>query len=235
MRKVLILITILLLTIVFSSQVLAVEAGGELEISMTGVWQDDGSFSSELSEVLNLKLFLPQIANNEIQYAFRVAKPLQNILADEGVAYFTKKLYLKHRFDNIHVTLGRQPVSWSFGSLLNPVDYTLGAVAMEGDSNSKYTDALAAYVPINWNSSLTAVSSFPTGFSNDPKKMKWGVRGRTGVEGYDVTLNYVKEPDVNQQSVANTNQQITDNPFNNISSLIPNQRLGLTIKGDLGI
>jgi hypothetical protein len=63
--------------------------------------------------------------------------------------------------------------------------------------------------------------------------MKWGVRGRTGVEGYDVTLNYVKEPDVNQQSVANTNQQITDNPFNNISSLIPNQRLGLTVKGDL--
>ncbi len=226
MRKFLILTIMFSLTTIFTPQALAVEAGGDLELLVSGVWLDDGSFESQISESLDLELFLPQIAGNEVRYAFSLNKPLQDLLENEDVSYFTKKLYLKHRFDDFHLTVGRQPVSWSFGSLLNPVDYTPGAVAMDEEHNSKYTDAVEAYIPVNWNSSLAVVTSFPGGFSTDSRKMKWGVRGRMGVKGYDLTLNYVQE--------SQSSGQNGGNPFNNILSIIPGKRVGLTVKGDVG-
>lgn len=207
---------VFLLSVIFSGQVLALEVGGEYELVLNGIWKDD-DFDSEISEILNLEIFLPEIANNEIQYAFRIKNPIQELLADENASYFTKKLYLKRRFDSFNLTVGRQPVSWSFGSLLNPVDYTLGAVTMDEETNSKYTDALEAYIPINWNSGLSIIASYPDGFSSDFNKMKWGVRGRMGIHGYDLTLNYVQE---------------ARNRLYNIG--LPEKRVGFTLKGDLG-
>jgi hypothetical protein len=215
---------IFLLTITFYNQALAVETGGEFKILLAGVLQEDGSFDNEILESLNLELFLPQIGNNEIRYEFKINNLLQDLLAGDNASYFTKKLYIKHKFDNFHLTLGRQPVSWSFGSLLNPVDYTLGAVALDEENNNKYTDALETYIPINWNSSLSIITSFPSGFSDKSEEMKWGVRGRMGVKDYDLTLNYVQEAEMSNQ--VGENFQVT--------SVIPKQRLGLTLKGDIG-
>jgi hypothetical protein len=212
MKKMLLLIVaVLLLIIVFPVQVLAIEAGGEFKVLFSGVLNDDGSLETEIKESLDLELFFPRIANNEIRYAFRIDKPLQNLLSGNEVSYFASKLYLRHRFDHFHLTLGRQPISWSFGSLLNPVDYTLGAVTLDEENDSKYTDALELYIPVNWNSGLSIVTSFPDGFSDQFEEMKWGIRGRMGLEGYDLTLNYVKET-VN----------------------MPGERIGFTIKGDIG-
>jgi hypothetical protein len=212
MKKMLLLIVaVLLLIIVFPVQVLAIEAGGEFKVLFSGVLNDDGSLETEIKESLDLELFFPRIANNEIRYAFRIDKPLQNLLSGNEVSYFASKLYLRHRFDHFHLTLGRQPISWSFGSLLNPVDYTLGAVTLDEENDSKYTDALELYIPVNWNSGLSIVTSFPDGFSDQFEEMKWGIRGRMGLEGYDLTLNYVKE---------------TIN--------MPGERIGFTIKGDIG-
>lgn len=214
MRKI-ILIMFLLIGI-FSSQVSAIEAGGEYEVVVNGVW-GESNFDSSISENLNLDFFLPRIANNEIQYAFRISNPVQDLLADESASYFTIKLYLRRRFDNFNITVGRQPVSWSFGSLLNPVDYTLGSVVMNDETNSKYTDALEAYIPINWNSGLSVVASYPDGFSKDFNEMKLGVRGRMGIQGYDLTLNYVQE---------------SENRHYNLD--LPERRVGFSFKGDLG-
>lgn len=224
MRKTSILIIIISLVAVFCSRVLAVEAGGELKAGWEGIFQKDGSFESEFTENLNLELYLSPINNNEVAYAFQISRPLQDLLAEEKASYFTKKLYLKHRFDRFHVTVGRQPVSWSFGSLLNPVDYTLAANVLEDEGNSKYTDALEVFLPLNWNSSLTAVASFPEGFSTETGKMKWGVRGRFGVKGYDLTLNYVRE-------VEGSGEIGVD--VDNVVGFIPKQRIGFTFKGDL--
>ncbi len=224
MRKISIPIILILLVAVFCSQVLAVEAGGELKAGWEGILQKDGSFGSEFTENLNLELYLPPISNTEVAYAFQISRPLQDLLAEEKASYFTKKLYLKHRFDKIHLTVGRQPVFWSFGSLLNPVDYTLGADVLEEESNSKYTDALEVFVPLNWNSSLTAVVSFPEGFSTETEKMQWGVRGRFGVKGYDLTLNYVREAEGSGE---------TGVDLDNVVGFIPKQRIGFTFKGDL--
>lgn len=227
MSKTTILIIVFYLVFVISIQSCAVEVGGELKVLLSGVLQDDGNLDSEVIESLNLEFFLPQIANNEIRYEFKIDKPLQDLQEGEELDYFAKKLYLKHRFDGFHLTLGRQPVSWSFGSLLNPVDYTLGSVALDEENNSKYTDALEMYIPLNWNSSLAVVSSFPCGFTSDFDKMKWGIRNRVGVSGYDLTINYVQEPEV----------IIDENSFNNIiagiTSVIPRKRAAITVKGDL--
>lgn len=202
MRR-LILTTMILVMFSSSVQALALEVGGELIVN----------FDGQIKEGLELELFLPPLGNSEVRYAFTLDRPLQDLLAGEDVTYFAKKLYIKHRFPGLHLTLGRQPVSWSFGSLLNPVDYTLGAETLDQENASKYTDALEAFIPLNWNSSLTLVSSFSAGFTTDLDQMKWGARARIGVKGYDLTVNYVQEEK---------------------RTLIPRQRLGLTFKGDVG-
>jgi hypothetical protein len=55
-------------------------------------------------------------------------------------------------------------------------------------------------------------------FPEASQDIKWGLRGRTMIEGYDLTLNYVREPEIDF-----------------IGTIIPpSQRIGFTAKGDLG-
>ncbi len=224
MRQTSILTVLFLLLTVFATQALAIEAGGEAEVSYYGVLPEAGDLKDEFMDRIDLEFFLPPLRDTEFSYAFQISKPLQDLLADETAAYFAKKLYLKHKFERFHLTLGRQPVSWSFGSLLNPVDYTLGSVALDEENNSKYTDVVEAYIPLNWNSGLSLVASFPEGFTSKEEQRKWGARARFGVKGYDLTLNYVQEADV----VGPTEGALAE-----ILAAIPEKRIGFTFKGDL--
>ena len=226
MKKSIVLIITVLILVTFSIQIQALEAGGEIGLNYTGVIDKDGNIDGELTETLNLELFIPKFNNTEFRYEFLVTKPIQDLLKNETVNYFTKKLYVKHKYDNFHLTLGRQPVSWSFGSLLNPIDYTPGASALNNENNSKYTDAVEAYIPINWNSNISVVTSFPGGFSTNSEEMKWGLRSRVGYKGYDLTFNYVREPE-------NIMDQIGQTAGIPINSVIPAQRFGLSVKGDI--
>lgn len=211
MRKYLFLFMIF---IIAGQVVLAIEASGDYNINASATWYD-GDYRTDFNDILNIDLYLLEIAGSELQYSFTVTDPLLDLLEDRNPSYLTRKLYLRHRFDDFLLTVGRQPVSWSFGSLLNPVDFTPGSVIADRESSGKYTDALELYVPLNWNSGFSIVTSYPGGFSTDFNKMKFGVRGRFGVEGYDLTVNYVQEP------------HSLRNPF------FPRERVGLTIKGDL--
>jgi len=215
----------ILLALAFPSGALAVGLGGEIQVIWQGALLDDGKLDGELTESLDLELFLPPLGSGEVRYEFVVTKPIQSLMAGEKAEYFTKKLYFKNRFDSFQLTIGRQPISWSFGSLLNPVDYTLGAVALDQESYSKYTDAVLIYVPLNWNSGIDIVGSFPAGFAVDPDKVKWGVRGRLGIQGYDLTANYVHEARASSPG---------DVLGSLIGSIFPGQRVGMTVKGDLG-
>jgi len=225
-RKILVVLVFAICGTLGATQVLAVEAGGKAELIYGGTWFENGDFTDELKDYLEMELYLPRLEKTEFSYAFRIGSPLQGLTAGKEASYFTKKLYFKHRFPRFHLTVGRQPVSWSFGAMLNPVDYTLGAEALEEESDSKFTDAVEAYIPLNWNSGLTLVASFPTGFDFEMKKLKWGIRGRFGVKGYDLTVNYVQEPE-------------TAGPGGHGHGWpglppLPRQRAGFTFKGDLG-
>lgn len=213
MRKLLSLTLVLLVALAFPGAAFALECGGEVGVLWSGVLDGSGGLDREVAESLDVELFFPPVGKGELRYEFRVTKPLQGLVSDDEASYFTKKLYLKQRLEDFHLTLGRQPISWSFGSLMNPVDYTLGAVALYKEAGSKYIDALELYAPLNWNSGVDLVLSFPEGFTTATDRMKWGVRGRLGVQGYDLTLNYVQEAE---------------------GALIPRQRIGLTAKGDVG-
>lgn len=187
-----------------------IDIGGEIATSLINIIDNEGNISAYLQESLDLELFLPTLNNTQVKFEIY----LFNNPMSGGFDYLIKKLYLKHKFDKLHLTLGRQPISWSFGSMLNPVDFTLGSMVMDEETGAKYQDALEAYVPLNWNSSVSLVAAFPEG-SQD---IKWGLRGRTMLEGYDLTLNYVREPEIDF-----------------MGTIIPaSQRIGFTVKGDLG-
>jgi hypothetical protein len=206
----------------------AVEAGGKVELDYLGGWDAEGSYSDQWTDGLDLELYLTPLGKTELSYAFRVGSPLKGLWAGEESTYFTKKLYLKHRFKHFHLTVGRQPVSWSFGSMLNPVDYTIGAEVLEKEDESKFTDAVEAYIPLNWNSGLTLVASFPAGFDGETAKLKWGVRGRFGIKGYDLTVNYVQEAAAGSNGLEHGSHGSIPLPP------LPQERVGLTVKGDLG-
>lgn len=187
-----------------------VDIGGELAASLINIIDNQGNISSYLQESLDLELFLPTLNNTQAKFEIY----LFNNPMSGGFDYLIKKLYLKHKFNKLHLTLGRQPISWSFGSMLNPVDFTLGSMVMDEETGTKYQDAIQAYIPLNWNSSVSLVAAFPEA-SQD---IKWGLRGRTMIEGYDLTLNYVREPEIDF-----------------IGTIITaSQRIGFTAKGDLG-
>ncbi|NMB45649.1 MAG: hypothetical protein GX998_04475 [Firmicutes bacterium] len=233
MRKLAVIAFFISVLFTYPQGLLAMEVGGQVDILWSGVFQGGGHFDGELTESLELELFLPPLASSEVRYGFLVTKPLQGLLRDNEASYFTKKLYIKHRFEHFHLTLGRQPISWSFGSLLNPVDYTLGAVALDEESSSKYTDALEIYIPVNWNSGVDMVVSFPGGFDPAFNQLKWGARGRFGIKGFDVTFNYVQEPSSTGAGRGDSTGTLgLASSFPSV--LFPRHRVGATLKGDIG-
>ena len=202
------LLLMLVVIIIFHSSALAsdITLGGQLDVSLTGFY-DSQLGTGYLPRVnLDIELFFPRWGNNEI----RCAGNLYTDIAGGKIDFFWKRLYWKHRFNNFQLTIGRQPVSWSFGSLLNPVDYSLGAVALDEDYNSKFQNALEIYYPINWHTSLSLVASSP-GTLQDASI---GLRGRTLINDFDVTIHFVQEG------------VMAEKP--------DQQRFGITAKGDIG-
>lgn len=180
--------------------------GGQLNTSLTGFYDSQLGFGYLPQVNLDLELFLPRWDNSEI----KVAGNLYTDIVNGKVDFFWKRLYWKHRFDDFHLTIGRQPISWSFGSLLNPIDYSLGAVALERDYSSKFQNAIELYYPVNWHTSLSLVASSPGSLENT----KVGLRGRTLINDFDITAHFVQE------------QVIAAEPGQ--------QRFGITAKGDIG-
>lgn len=218
MRYIAAIITILISTLLYAGN-----AGGEAELLTTATVSDSNSIETDILESIDVELFIPRLWGHDIKFEAMIYKPVQAFLPDEDLSVFMKKLYLRLRFKYINITLGRQPVSWSFGAMLNPVDFALGSVALNEETNSKYTDAAEIYIPINWNSGLSAIAAFPYGISSEPDSVKWGARARFGIRGYDITLNYVREPDILDTAVSAI-------PVN---SIIPLQRAACTVKGDI--
>lgn len=185
------------------------EIGGEVKVSLNAAVNEE-DISTQLQESLNLELLLPGKGSSEARAEVEIFNPPVKDLSGDEMRYYFKKLYIKQRYPGVHLTMGRQPVSWSFGSLFNPTDFNPGAMVAGEETLAKYLDAVEGYFPLNWNSSIAVVAGYPDGFAADLEEIKWGLRGRTGYKGYDLTANYVQEP-------------------GNSSS-----RLGLTAKGDLG-
>lgn len=199
--------------LVFSETVKAeVRIGGKIETNLIGTLNGDNEFTSALQEHLQLKLMIPPFRNTTAKFELNLYYQPQGV---EGLPNLTgdlSKLYIKQRFEKYHLTIGRQPISWSFGSLLNPVDFGPGQGILNNLLPEKSENAILGYFPLGVTSSLTAVCAFPE-LNTNPKL---GFRGRTDFYGYDLTVNYVRSPE--QQG-----------------GILPrSEQIGFTAKGDLG-
>ena len=195
-RLVFFMIIFLLIT---TTPSLAYQFGGELNTGVNSLFYENTNQNS-IYENINLDLDFEN-ANFEIS----AQNNYNYINEDYEVDITLKKAYIRHKFKNTEITLGKQPVSWSFGSLVNMVDYSLGAEALDEETSAKYVNALELRYPINWYSSLSLVSEF------NPEYDKIGFRARTLIKDYDISLNYINKEVNNQKS----------------------SRIGLSFKGDL--
>ena len=191
--KLLLLLSVILIVIV-TFPIRAVDIGGEVEVvsySLIG----DSEYDTLLEEKLNLEMFLPETETTTAKFEVDI------ITDSETQSNHTriKKLYLTRKYEQFNLTLGRQPISWMFGSLINPVDFNLGAETVNQESFAKNVDALEIYYPINWGSNITGVLS-----TGDGGKIKYGLRGRTTLGDYDLTANFVKERNQLQERIAVT-------------------------------
>jgi len=202
------LFTLILFIALLNSSIRAkdIQLGGQLDVSLTGFYDSELGYGYIPQTSLDMELFVPRWGDNEIKCAANLYTDIEEAQVD----FFWKRLYWKYRFENLHLTIGRQPISWSFGSMLNPVDYSLGAMALDEEYSAKYQNAVEAYFPINWYTSLSLVASLPDNSNN----LKVGLRGRTLIDDFDVTIHFVQE------------NVITNEPAN--------QRFGITVKGDVG-
>ena len=202
----------------------AFETGGNFEIESMGYIDNNNDFDHEILETADIEIFFPEIAGQEFRCQFEIFRPLQGLMHDKQTSIFFKKLYAGFDMDYFQLTLGRQPVSWAFGSMFNLIDYTPGSIALGEEFNSKYTDAAELYIPINWNSGIAFIASFPGGIVENMNALKWGIRVRAGIAGYDITASYVDESD----SVFTV-----DSTFVLIANMLPDKRAAVSFKGDL--
>ncbi|MFW5981147.1 MAG: hypothetical protein ACOCRU_01075 [bacterium] len=223
----------ILLLIVFSGNIIAVDIGGEIKTYLTGAIDDDGNISTDLSQSLDLELYLPSYGQTSSRVRFLIYNP--EIIDQYGSTSRInfKNLYLRHSFDDLRVTVGRQPISWSFGSLINPVDFAIGAEVLDQEGLAVYQDAINLRYSINWNSHLELVAA-----NTRADDYKWGFRARTNYQGFDLSANYVKEAIFSLPVSFMDYDQIGGNNQDPITELFSETKLaidryGFTFKGDL--
>ena len=209
-KKLSIIFSFLLIILLSLTASAEVEIGGELGVD-SNISFNNNQRHFYLTENLNLKLFIPQTKNTEVKIDFNIKN------SQIGTNTTFKKLYIKKAYNNFNISMGRQPVSWSFGSLINPVDFNFGAEVMDQSQSAKYIDAVKFYLPVNWKTGIEVVANPQLGISDsqikelDYKGIKSGIRARTMINDYDLSFNYVYNPLINRKN-----------------------NLGLSLKGDLG-
>ena len=182
--------TLLALAIIFlliagfnSKQAQAVDIGGELNLNAGLNYQADGDLTTGFSGSTELELYLPATAGIEPRLV------IQGSLRDTGDADFNfKYLYLRRRFDNGHLTLGRQPVSWSYGAVINPYDYGFSIEGLAGETLTPGFDGARYFHSLGGGRSLQAVINWPD-YNSELDQLGFGSRLRLPGQGYDLSLN----------------------------------------------
>lgn len=187
----------------------AVEIGGKLSLDTLFSHQDQ--MQTDFISELELELLLPE--ENDLNLDAVFVLRANSLDSADNSDFWVKKLNLSQEIVGFQTQLGRQPISWSYGSLLNPIDYSLGAENLDQETNAKFLDGLELYYPLSWKTGFTLIVT-----DSEADENKWALRGRTLLGGYDLTANYIREPSVEK------------NGFQDIEQ----HRFSLTAKGDLG-
>lgn len=176
-----------------SNAVRAVNIGGEMEISSGLFYQDEikGQFAGR-GEV---ELYIPEAAGVESRLVMQgelmegdgEAEALQSEL---GIKYS----YLRYRRDSGRITLGRQPVSWAYGAMINPFDFGFGIEDVAEETVTPEIDGARYFYSLGEGRSLQLVAEFEDSYLKPLEDLGYGARLRLPQAGHDLSFNAAYQP-----------------------------------------
>ncbi len=165
----------------------AVEVGGRIDLQAGMLYDQD--FFGNYQGSGELELYLPRGEN----FASRLV--LRGHLNEGGPELGVKYMYLRYRHQYGHITLGRQPISWSYGSLIHPLDYKPGVEGLAGETIQPEVDGVRILQNMGNGASLHFAVSFPEGLTRQPlHRMGLGGRLRVMLPDHDFSLNVIDQP-----------------------------------------
>ena len=207
------------LVLLLGCQARAVEIGGNINIDyylndigedVNTIWQGEAQ----------LEFYIP--SGNELTPRF----VLQTGVTAGQTYTEVKYLYLRRSLENGRLTVGRQPISWAYGSVINPLDYGFTVEGLAGEDITPGVDGVRYSHSLGAGRRLELALDYPdnvTGFLREdtpggvePDSLGAGFRLRLPAPGYDLSLNAVTRK---------------------TTALMSEQRLsrgGLTFKTDVG-
>jgi len=166
----------------------AVDIGGEITVE-SGLAYHGDQVSAHLRGEGQMEFYLPEHERFETRFALRGS------LSDDDTDWGIRYLYLRSRIGSGHLTAGRQPVSWGYGSMLNPVGYGLDLEGLAGETVTPAVDGLRYFHSLGGGRSIQAVASFPEGLTQQPgDRLGYGARLRLPAAGRDFSLNMSYQP-----------------------------------------
>ncbi len=218
LRIVLAAVMIFLLIAGFNNQqAMAIDIGGELNLNAGLNYSAEGDLSSSFGGRAELEFYLPGDAGVEPRIV------MQGTLRDDGNANFNfKYLYLRRRIESGHLTLGRQPVPWSYGAVINPYDYGFGIEGLAGETLSPGFDGARYFQSLRAGKSLQAVINWPE-FTTDIDKLGFGGRIRLPGQGYDLSFNLASH-EISYLAISNGEPVLIEDRLT---------RAGVTYSGDV--
>ncbi|MGM0567699.1 MAG: hypothetical protein ACQESB_00610 [Elusimicrobiota bacterium] len=166
---------------------LGVELGGDLEIR-SGLSYSDKDFKAGFAGRGEMEMFFPESDTVEPRLVYRA------VLAEDGIRSGIKYMYIRLPMDKGHYTAGRQPVFWSYGSMLNLLDYRLGIEDLGEETFRSGTDGLRYHRHLGGGRSLQLVVSFQDFADNSWDELGYGSRLRLPGTGYDLSFNFFYQP-----------------------------------------
>lgn len=212
------------LTLAASAQ--AVTLGGELQVSGS-LAQSNDTWSTSLRGSGTVEVYFPRSSAVEPRLV------LQGSLTDEsngGADLGIKYLYLRRRINGGQITVGRQPVSWSYGAMLNLLDYGLGIEDLAAETITPGVDGLRYLHSLGQGRSLQMVLSFPELSDRAWDDLGYGARLRLPGRGYDLGFMASSQP-VTILTEGEANSANAPEPVMASDRL---WRAGATYRGDVG-
>ena len=210
-HKLLLTLFLLIAFLLAADKTAAVELGGKLELESSLFYLD--SLELSLNARSEVEFFFADYSNFEPRFV------VQTALDDSGEAELEiKYLYLRHHRDNKNLTMGRQPVSWSYGALINLLDYGLGIDDLASESRQAGIDGFRYHYSLGRGRSLQLVTSFSKLNIGDWEELGYGARLRLPGPGYDFSIQTSYQPISDSE-----NDNLDDNLF----------RAGMSYKRDI--
>ena len=200
-----------------NQQAMAIDIGGELNLNAGLNYSAEGDLSSSFGGRAELEFYMPGGAGVEPRIV------IQGTLRDDGNANFNfKYLYLRRRIESGHLTLGRQPVPWSYGAVINPYDYGFGIEGLAGETLSPGFDGARYFQSLRAGRSLQAVINWSE-FTTDIVKLGFGGRIRLPGQGYDLSFNLASH-EISYLAISNGEPVLIEDRLT---------RAGVTYSGDV--